>query len=207
MVLKVCGLNDLENLKAIASYQPDYLGFIFYEKSPRVLSLDTLPDFVHPSKTGVFVNENVDVILKIQKHYNLDAIQLHGNESIEDIEKLRNELPIRVEIFKAISVSEAKDFEGLEKYEEYIDLFVLDTKTKLKGGSGKKFDWQLLEHYKSELPFLLSGGIGPDDFKAVNTLYETHPRMLGVDINSKFEIKPGLKDVELLETFITKLNN
>jgi phosphoribosylanthranilate isomerase len=207
MVFKVCGMNDLENLKAIESFQPDYFGFIFYKKSPRVLTLDTLPYFANTKKAGVFVNEEVDFILENQKHFNLDVIQLHGNESIKDIIRLRTELPSLTRIFKAIPVSEVKDFESLEKYEEYIDVFVLDTKTNLKGGSGKKFDWQLLEHYKSDLPFLLSGGIGPDDFEAVNTIYKMQSRMLGVDINSKFEIKPGLKNVELLETFITKLNS
>lgn len=205
MDIKVCGMNNTDNLEAIANFQPDYFGFIFYDKSPRCLSLDSIPVFQHTNNVGVFVDESIDVILQMQKRHDLHGIQLHGNESVEKVKEIRNKLPLDVEIFKAISVIEAEDFVMIEKYENYVDVFVLDTKTKLKGGSGKKFNWDLLKYYNTDLPFLLSGGIGPNDFDAVNNIYENHRNMLGVDLNSKFEVEPGLKNVEVLENFIMKL--
>jgi phosphoribosylanthranilate isomerase len=206
MTVKICGINNLENLKAVANFQPNYLGFIFYEKSPRFLTLKNLPEFDGIKKVGVFVNANIDVVLEKQKALNLDVIQLHGDESLEYLIKLKSKFDNNIQIFKAISILDENDFKLINHYEDLVDLFILDTKTPLKGGSGKKFDWELLKYYTSDSPFLLSGGIGPDDFKAVNKIYHNNTKMLGVDLNSKFEIEPGLKDVDLIEYFITKLN-
>ncbi len=206
MQIKVCGMNDVENLKAIAAFQPDYFGFIFYEKSPRLVTLNNLPKLENIKTTGVFVDAEIDFVLLNQKRLDLKAIQLHGNESKTYVSDLKAKLPSEVELLKALSIARAEDFEMTKTYEGLIDKFVLDTKTPLKGGSGKQFDWQLLEHYASETPFLLSGGIGPDDAETVKEVYNRHPNMEGVDINSKFELKPGLKSVEDIKTFITNLN-
>ena len=206
MTVKICGMNNLENLKAVANFQPDYFGFIFYEKSPRFLTLKNLPEFEGIKKVGVFVNSNIDVIIEKQNVFNLDVIQLHGEETLEYIMQLRSKLSDNIQIFKAISILDENDFKSINHYEDLVDLFILDTKTPLKGGSGKKFNWELLKYYTSDSPFLLSGGIGPDDFKAVNGIYDNNSKMMGVDLNSKFEIEPGLKDVDLIEDFITKLN-
>lgn len=206
MHVKVCGMNDIDNLKAIAAFQPDYFGFIFYEKSPRAFTLQNLPELQNIKKVGVFVNAEVDFILEIQKRLKLNIIQLHGSESKTDIIDLKTKLSGEVQMFKALSIETAKDFEKTEMYDNLIDTFILDTKTPLKGGSGKKFNWQLLESYNAQSPFLLSGGIGPEDAKTIKDVYQRHPKMIGVDINSRFEIKPGLKSVQDINTFITTLN-
>jgi len=206
MTVKICGMNNGENLKAVANFQPDYFGFIFYEKSPRFLTLKNLPEFEGIKKVGVFVNSNINVIIEKQNVFNLDVIQLHGEESLEYIIKLKSKLSDNIQIFKAISILDENDFKLIDHYEDLVDLFILDTKTPLKGGSGKKFNWNLLKYYNSDSPFLLSGGIGANDFKTVNEIYDNNSKMLGVDLNSKFEIEPGLKDVDLIENFITKLN-
>lgn len=206
MHVKVCGMNDIDNLKAIAAFQPDYFGFIFYEKSPRAFTLQNLPELQNIKKVGVFVNAKADFILEIQKRLKLNIIQLHGSESKTDITDLKTKLSGEVQMFKALSIETAKDFEKTEMYDNLIDTFILDTKTPLKGGSGKKFNWQLLENYNAQSPFLLSGGIGPEDAKTIKDVYQRHPKMIGVDINSRFEIKPGLKSVQDINTFITILN-
>jgi len=207
MKVKVCGMKDVDNLKAIAAFQPDYFGFIFYEKSPRSFTLNILPKLENIKTTGVFVDAEIDFVLLSQKRLDLKAIQLHGNESKPYVSDLKAKLPSEVELLKALSMATAKDFDMTERYDNFIDAFVLDTKTPLKGGSGQKFDWQLLEHYNAESPFLLSGGIAPEDALMIKDIYQRHPKMIGVDINSKFEIKPGLKSVEDINTFITILNS
>jgi phosphoribosylanthranilate isomerase len=205
MVVKVCGMNEVGNLEAISAFKPDYFGFIFYEKSPRNFSLEQLPDLKNIKTVGVFVNAEIDIILNNQLKYNLNAIQLHGNETVEYILELKKSLKDDVQIFKALSVSEVKDFSDIKNYECHVDLFILDTKTPLKGGSGKKFDWDLLEHYKLCKPFLLSGGVGPKDSEEIFKAKFQHKNMIGIDINSKFEVEPGLKDVDQLSSFITNI--
>lgn len=204
-MVKVCGMTNVDNLKAIAAAMPDYFGFIFYEKSPRAIKIKTLPKFKNIHKIGVFVNATHDYILKNQQQYKLNGVQLHGEEDISYVKALKEKLPDDVKIFKAISVENASDFKAISSYENYVDMIVLDTKTKLKGGSGKQFDWNLLNYYDAEIPFLLSGGISKNDANKVLELQKTHPKMIGVDINSKFEIKPGLKDVSKVNTFIKNI--
>jgi phosphoribosylanthranilate isomerase len=206
MKIKICGMNNLNNLSALESLKPDYFGFIFYPKSPRNFKGFQLPNFKDIKKVGVFVNESIARITKLQKEFQLDAIQLHGDETKEDVLNLKSKLPPEIEIFKAISINDKEDFKKVTYFEDKVDIFILDTKTKLRGGSGKKFEWHLLEYYNSKTPFLLSGGIQENDAYTVMEVFNTYDNMLGVDINSKFEVSPGLKDKTKIEKFIKNIN-
>ncbi len=193
-----------ENIRAIAGLKPDFLGFIFYPKSPRyaepldVELMKSLPRSI--LKIGVFVNETQDNILEIVKKYHLQGVQLHGSESEELCYTLKS---IGLLVFKAFPIAEAADFKATEDYEGACDFFLFDTKTPTHGGSGIKFDWSILSEYKGETRFLLSGGISVEDADAIKQL--NHPQLVGVDLNSRFEIKPGLKNVEVLNQFIKKM--
>jgi len=195
---------DTQNIQQLATLNPDYMGFIFYEKSPRYAAsvdksvLTSLPAGI--KRVGVFVSESVEVMRATAQAYGLDALQLHGGETPLQCLQLREEDYI---LFKAFSIAEAADFEILEEYEGCCDYFLFDTKTSGHGGSGEKFDWSLLDHYKGETPFFLSGGIYLDDVEAIKNI--THPKFAGVDVNSRFEIEPGLKDIEKLKVFIQKI--
>ncbi len=207
MIIKVCGMTNEDNLKAIAPAMPDYFGFIFYEKSPRALKINSLPSIEDIKKIGVFVNTSTDFIVESQQQFNLNGVQLHGEEDKIYVKELKEKLPDDIKIFKAISIKETSDFKTISIYEGYVDLIVLDTKTKLKGGSGQKFDWNLLDHYKANIPFLLSGGISKNDTDKIIKLKQNYPKMKGVDINSKFEIRPGIKNIEQVNTFIKTLKS
>ncbi|SEL78111.1 phosphoribosylanthranilate isomerase [Aquimarina amphilecti] len=216
MKLKVCGMKYQENIEAVAALQPDYLGFIFYEKSPRNFDgeISKLPATI--KKTGVFVDEPLNqVVLKIAK-YGLKAIQLHGNESPEYCKALKEvelSLPIiengievgfesyNFEVWKVFSIKDQFDFEILKPYEGIVDYFLFDTKGKEKGGNGYTFDWGVLNNYNSTTPFILSGGIGLNEIEKIKTILETDLPIYGIDINSKFEIEPGLKNINDLEKF------
>lgn len=206
MKIKVCGMRDSENIQAVAALMPDYLGFIFYEKSPRYaatvdkLLLASLPASIQ--KVGVFVNESVEVMRQTAQEYGLNALQLHGGETPLQCLQLREEGYL---LFKAFSIAEASDFDILEDYDGCCDYFLFDTKTPQHGGSGQKFDWTLLDNYEGETPFFLSGGIDLDDTEAIKQI--SHPKFVAVDVNSKFEIEPGLKDVATLAQFISTLND
>jgi phosphoribosylanthranilate isomerase len=197
MKIKVCGLRDPGNIKAIAALEPDYMGFIFYGSSPRYvheLQVDALESIPHTiNKTAVFVNESAETINDLIDKYNFDFIQLHGDESPEFCNSLRD----KAIVIKAFGVNNDFDFKQLNKYKNKVDLFLFDTKTESYGGSGKTFDWGILDNYELEIPFFLSGGISPENIEEVK--YITHPQFYGVDLNSKFEITPGLKDLEKLE--------
>ncbi len=194
-----------ENIRAAAALQPDLMGFIFYEKSPRY-ALDNLQFTVDDvlltdiKKVGVFVNESVEMILSAAKRYQLDFIQLHGNETPMQCLNLLN---ADLGVIKAFSIAESADFEQTEEYEGCCDYFLFDTKTPQHGGSGKQFDWSLLEHYKGKTPFLLSGGIGLEDAEMLHKI--KHPLLAGFDVNSKFEIEPGLKNIDKLRQFSTQM--
>ena len=207
MEVKVCGMTVIENLEAIQVAQPSYFGFIFYEKSPRAVHLAKIPYFKNTKKIGVFVDKNIEVMLSKQKQFNLDGIQLHGNENVNKIKKLKVSLPRKTEIFKAISIKDQSDFKVIQHYVDSVDKIILDTKTNLKGGSGQQFDWELLENYTFNIPFLLSGGIGPNDAEQIIKLYDKYPKMAGVDINSKFETEPGVKNVKQVKQFINTLQS
>ena len=205
--IKVCGMRDPENISGVTATLPDYLGFIFYPKSKRFVDfesssvvLSAVPDSV--KKVGVFVNETPKKVLEVVQNWNLDVVQLHGNETPKYCQQIQNS---GVTVFKAFSVDEQFDFEKLTQYSGVCDYFLFDTKGQLPGGTGQKFNWQLLENYKGDVPFFLSGGIGPDDLAAVRNF--GHQQLFGIDINSGFEISPALKDVEKVKYFISGIRS
>jgi len=204
MKIKICGMKYPDNIDAVVALKPDFMGFIFYPKSPRfaepldVATLNALPKNI--KKIGVFVNEDLENILTIATKYNLDGVQLHGNELESMCKELQKSGFI---VIKAFPIAEAYNFKVTKKYEGSCDYFLFDTKTDVYGGSGLKFNWNMLEEYVGETSFLLSGGIAVDDAEAI--LQIKHPKFAGIDLNSKFEDKPGLKNVKLLKEFILQL--
>ena len=198
MIIKVCGMRDSENIQQVEELRPDWLGFIFWPKSSRYVS--TFPGYMptHAKRVGVFVDEDIETVRQTAGNYALDIIQLHGQESPEYAAQLRE-----WDVVKAISVSSREDIMTYQSYEGLVDYFLFDTKCKTVGGSGQQFDWQGLDAYDGQTPFLLSGGIGPDDAERVSTF--RHPQCIGIDLNSRFETAPGLKDIHKLKEFIKKL--
>ena len=210
-------MRDADNIRDISALGVDMIGLIFYPPSPRYVQqfssgAGIIPDYAPdmgrtPLRVGVFVDDMPQNIVTRVYNYKLDYIQLHGNEPRETLENLRAtidpDIKPNIKIIKAISVSSAED---IKKYKEYVgaaDLFLFDTKCKTVGGSGEQFDWQVLQAYDGDVPFLLSGGIGPDDAERVRNFH--HPKCIGIDLNSKFEIEPALKDVEKLKQFLVKV--
>ncbi|MCC5944509.1 MAG: indole-3-glycerol phosphate synthase TrpC [Bernardetiaceae bacterium] len=202
---KVCGMREAQNIEEIAELKPDYLGFIFYEKSKRFVG----ENFCMPSldksiqKTGVFVNSNIDYILKKQQKYGLDILQLHGNESSVFCKNLKIKTSAR--LAKAISVGENLDIKGMQTYADSgVDFFVLDTKTAQYGGSGRAFDWELLQAYTLDTPFLLAGGITPQNIASAIAYAKAHKACMGIELNSGFEQSAALKDKNVIQS-ITNL--
>jgi len=201
LLIKICGMKHPENIQNIAALHPDMMGFIFYPKSPRyaepldIVTLNAFPASI--KKIGVFVNEDLENILTIAAKYNLDGVQLHGTELESTCKELRKAGYI---VIKAFPIAEAYNFKVTKTYEGSCDLFLFDTKTDAYGGSGLKFNWGMLDEYVGETPFLLSGGIAADDLEAI--LKIEHPKFAGIDLNSKFEVSPGLKNVEMLRGFL-----
>jgi phosphoribosylanthranilate isomerase len=197
MKIKVCGLRESENINAVAALGPDYVGFICYNLSPRFiveLPADIAADL--PSniqKTGVFVNEAAETIHSLIAKYGFNVIQLHGDESPEFSNSFRG----KVTVFKAFGIDENFDFSQLNNYVNNVDYFLFDTKTKGYGGSGKTFDWAILNNYKLDVPFFLSGGISLDNLGEITKI--NHPQFYGVDLNSRFETAPGVKDIGKLK--------
>ena len=206
MKLKICGMKYPDNIIEVGSLLPDYMGFIFWDKSARYFdeTLPTLPQSI--KKTGVFVNENVKEILEKVTKYDLQAVQLHGHESVAFCQELKNTLTNTIEIIKVFSVDEAFDFYQLEPFETVCDYFLFDTKGKLPGGNGTTFDWKVLEKYPSQKPFFLSGGIGLEEIDLVKQILKTDLPIYAIDVNSKFEIEAGLKNKEELDRFKQKIN-
>ena len=210
-------MRDADNIRDISALGVDMIGLIFYPPSPRYVQqfssgAGIIPDYAPdmgktPLRVGVFVDDMPQNIVTRVYNYKLDYIQLHGNEPRETLENLRAtiapDIKPKIKIIKATSVSSAED---IKKYKEYVgaaDLFLFDTKCKTVGGSGELFDWQVLQAYDGDVPFLLSGGIGPDDAERIKNFH--HPKCIGIDLNSKFEIEPALKDVEKLKQFLVKV--
>ena len=188
MKLKICGMKYQANIQEVAALQPDYLGFIFYEKSPRFCN-DELPEIPNTiAKVGVFVNAPLSEILNKIKAYNLQLVQLHGEESPEICEVLRL---INIKVIKTFSIDDVFDFETLRPYEPVCDYFLFDTKGKHYGGNGTTFNWEILKKYPSQKPFFLSGGIGLEE---ISKLKQLNLPIYAVDVNSKFETEPGLKN-------------
>ena len=197
-------MRDLNNINALIDLPIDYMGFIFHDKSPRFVSNDMIEilntiDFKAVKKVGVFVNETIEYVLEKAAALNLHIVQLHGEETPQYLMTLRNKNR-NLEIWKAFSIDETFDFQRIIKYKGFAHKFLFDTKTANYGGSGLKFDWSLLKKYTVRTPFFLSGGISPTDTEGVNTL--KHNQFHGLDLNSKFETEPAVKDVNAVKKFI-----
>lgn len=201
-LIKICGMKYVENITAIAHLQPDYMGFIFYKNSARYFDglIPEIPKSI--KKTGVFVDADLKTVLETVKQYDLQAVQLHGTETPELCLEIRRNA--NVEIIKTFSIDAAFDFTLLQDYETVCDYYLFDTKGKLPGGNGFAFDWKILERYPSDKPYFLSGGIGPEDSTSI---LKSGLSPYAIDINSKFETAPGLKDPHLCEQVVLKIRN
>ncbi|WP_092110188.1 phosphoribosylanthranilate isomerase [Prevotella sp. KH2C16] len=228
MLIKVCGMREAENIREVAALGVDMMGFVFWPQSPRFVQMISaqagiIPDYSEerlrqsqgnpvvtgslesqPKRVGVFVDDMPQNIVTRVFNYSLDYIQLHGEEPRETCENLRltldPDIHPGIKIIKAISVSSAEDFKKCAAYIGAVDMFLFDTRCKTVGGSGEQFDWSILRQYDGGVPFLLSGGMGPDDATRVKAL--RHPMFAGIDLNSRFEVEPGVKDVVKLRDFI-----
>lgn len=202
-LIKVCGMRHADNIRQVEALGPDWMGLIFWPRSSRYV--DRRPDYLptRARRVGVFVDQPADEIVRIARDYRLDAIQLHGHETPADLNRLRAVLGTAPALIKVFSISTADDLGRTADYDGAADYLLFDTKTPLAGGSGRQFDWRVLDAYHGTTPFLLSGGIGPDDTGRLAAFH--HPRCIGIDLNSRFELEPGLKDVEKLKTFIKKI--
>ncbi|KAB1155438.1 phosphoribosylanthranilate isomerase [Tenacibaculum aiptasiae] len=195
----------VENIQQVAGLQPDYLGFIFYDKSKRNFEgiIPQLPKDI--KKTGVFVNEYLEIVISLVEEYKLEAVQLHGDESVTYIESLKEHLP-KVELIKVFGIKDEFDFEILKSYEAVVDYFLFDTKGKERGGNGVTFDWSVLKNYNSTKPFFLSGGIGLEEIKEVQNIIKTDLPIYALDVNSKFEKEAGLKSVKKIKKFKNEIS-
>ena len=223
-------MRNTGNIRQVAELDIDMMGFIFWQKSSRYVRMisskvGTMPDYSseryhqlsdgkaivnagnNPKRVGVFVDDMPQNIVTRIYNYNLDYVQLHGNESVVMIDNLVKtvdpDIHKNIKIIKALNITTPEDIDKYKEYEGHVDMFLFDTKCDTVGGSGKHFDWSLLERYDGNTPFLLSGGIGPDDVERVKNFH--HPKCVGIDINSRFETEPAMKDVDLLRTFISQL--
>ena len=237
MIVKVCGMREPENIRDVAALGVDWIGFIFYPKSPRYVSqirsrAGIIPDYSvfmkheelsskelsskalsskemmrKVKRVGVFVDDMPQNIVTRAVNYELDIIQLHGSESVIMIDNLRSTLApsIRkgIKFMKALSISTAEDILRYKEYEGHVDYFIFDTQTPLVGGSGNHFDWNMLDAYDGNTPFILSGGVGPDDAERVLSI--RHPMFAGIDLNSQFETAPAVKNVDALKAFLAKI--
>jgi phosphoribosylanthranilate isomerase len=201
---KVCGMRDPKNILEIAELHPDFMGFIFYEQSKRFVGNNfRIPSGFPESikRVGVFVNEGVDRILQVVKLHRLDFVQLHGDETVQVV----NELKEKVRVIKVFRVNDQFDFNVTKEFEGIADFFMFDTKTSEYGGSGKSFDWNLLEKYKQSTPFFLSGGLGVNNIKQTTQIKNSN--FFALDINSGAETSPGVKDPVILHSIFQILNS
>ncbi|MFN3840925.1 MAG: phosphoribosylanthranilate isomerase [Cyclobacteriaceae bacterium] len=202
--IKICGMRESENCRAVAELQPDFMGFIFYPHSPRFVGYNFCLPAKLPStmrKVGVFVNEQPVRIKEIVQRCRLDAVQLHGNERAEVCASVKEFVPV---VIKAFAVHEGFCFDEVKPYVNSVDYFLFDAKGHHPGGNGLPFNWGLLQEYKYSVPFFLSGGIDVSNLGRVVGL--NHPQLAGVDLNSGFEVSPGLKNVRALREAFTMLN-
>ena len=229
MKIKVCGMRNAGNIAELQKLDIDFMGFIFWPKSPRYVQqipsrAGLIPDLpsldgerikkreTHDKRiltVGVFVDDMPQNIVTRVYNYHLDYVQLHGSESAVMIDNLRRtlipDIAPNIKIIKALSIKDKSDLEKWHEYVGHVDMFLFDTKCKCAGGSGEQFDWSVLEAYDGNIPFLLAGGIGPDDAKRIKNFH--HPMCLGIDLNSRFETEPGMKDIQKLKLFISQLQN
>jgi phosphoribosylanthranilate isomerase len=206
MQLKVCGIINTETIRALIPMKISRMGFIFYHRSPRYVygklieqGLNEIPK--HIKKTGVFVNAEITEIEQIIEAFHLDSIQLHGDESPEFCDYFKN----KTEVIKTISVKDESSFETANLYKDICDLFLFDTHSDKFGGTGKVFDWQWIHAYTLNKPFYLSGGISLENFKEIKKI--KHKQLTGIDINSRFETAPGIKDIEKIRQLVTLMND
>jgi len=201
--LKVCGMKNSDNIAELIEVQPDYIGLIFHEKSPRNVDYNfpvKLPDDIN--KVGVFVNETEGFILDRVERFDIKYVQLHGKESAHFCGRVKK---LNRKIIKAFNIHEAFDFNQLKEYEPYCDYFLFDAFGKKAGGNGITFNWSLLKKYTGEIPFLLSGGINIGMEQKLKTI--NHPMLVGIDINSKFELEPGIKNIKKIKQFSDELRS
>lgn len=193
-------MRDGENIRAVEALGVDWIGFIFYPPSKRYV--DIVPSYLpkEAKRVGVFVNESIDTIVDKATLFSLDIVQLHGDESPEMCQRLMDK---QIKVIKAFGVSTTFPSEKIAQYEGSCDYFLFDTQTSAHGGSGRKFDWNILQNYQGNTPFLLSGGIGPDDVSAIQEF--THPLCIGIDINSQFELSPANKEIQSIQQFLKSL--
>ncbi|PWS29546.1 N-(5'-phosphoribosyl)anthranilate isomerase [Pedobacter yonginense] len=207
MKIKVCGMKFAANIASVAALKPDYLGFIFYEQSPRFInevSAELIKYIPQEIKTvGVFVDEEVEKIKEKVNQHQLNAVQLHGGESVEDCSNLKSSIP-GLEIIKAFGLDEDFDFSILVPYTDVVDYFLFDTKTKAHGGSGKTFDWSILDGYTLNKAYFLSGGIDLEHAEPITKINDA--RLYALDVNSRFELEPGLKNADRIAEFINKIS-
>lgn len=204
MIIKVCGMRETSNIQEVENLGVDWMGFIFYEKSKRFVSVrpEYLP--IKVKRIGVFVDCTIENILTKMEEFQLDGIQLHGSESPEYCQELRRRINRPILINKAFGIRTIDDLKQIDAYEGLCNYYLFDTKTESKGGSGQSFDWSILTHYQGETPFLLSGGIGLENEEELKSFH--HKQLAGVDLNSKFEISPALKDTNKLDLFLKNFN-
>ena len=232
MIIKVCGMREAENIREVRKLGVDWMGLIFHPDSPRYVSqirsrAGIIPDYsrfevkqetargtvdnAEPQtpvkRVGVFVDDMPQNIVTRVVNYKLDVIQLHGSEGVVLIDNLRRTIDPDIHpdilIMKSLPIASVEDIQRYRDYVGHVDYFLFDTKTPLAGGSGKQFDWSVLEAYDGDIPFMLSGGIGPEDVDRIKAIH--HPMFAGIDLNSKFETEPAVKDVRLLGEFIEKI--
>jgi phosphoribosylanthranilate isomerase len=194
-VLKVCGMREADNIRAVEALGIDMMGFIFYPRSPRYVAVRPayLPKCL---RVGVFVNESLDTMLHTATDYALDYIQLHGDEAPSLCDALRER---GLKVIKSLH-----DPTAANAYADRCDYLLFDTPCAAYGGSGQTFDWEILRRYTGDTPFLLSGGIGVETLPQLQSF--AHPRLAGYDVNSRFESAPGIKDVERLRTFVERIH-
>lgn len=229
MLIKVCGMRDAGNIRAVEALEVDMIGHVFYPPSPRYVGMRPSCSGIQPdyseetlralagetaterraSRVGVFVDEMPQRIVTRVYSYHLDCIQLHGHETPTLCRNLRRtispDIRPNIRIIKAISVACAEDIDRWRQYRGAVDMLLFDTPTPSAGGSGRGWDWSLLARYDGDIPFLLSGGIGPGDAQRVRAF--CHPQCVGIDLNSRFETEPGVKDVEKLAAFMAELKS
>lgn len=209
MLIKVCGMRDADNIRAVEALGIDLMGFIFYDKSKRNVSVT--PAYLPAScqRVGVFVNATPDVILSRVSEFGLTYVQLHGDESLSFVRQLRQRLatdiPHDVRIVRSVAVASGREAQNARMWDGFADVLLFETPSTGYGGSGVSFDWNLLSSYQGQTPFLIAGGIGMDCIYQLRQF--SHQRWLGIDLNSRFEIEPAVKDIAKLQQFINSIKS
>ena len=209
MIIKVCGMREPKNIRAVEATGTDWMGFIFFPKSPRFV--ENVPDYLpqQSKRVGVFVNASIDEIVEKIKPFQLQLIQLHGRETPAFCRELRQRIPADMKIIKMIPIATRNDIQMADSYTNDVDYFLFESKISTNGGSyggsGQQFDWSILQRYQGSVPFLLTGGIGKEDAEQIAHFH--HPQFIGIALNSRFETAPALKDTKKIRAFVDKIRN